>query len=124
MEKIPSKMVRKFQFQFYTQKNCQKCPFLGCLKWPHLGNPLSVKAEILHGILKKIVFGLDGKNSFKNGQEVEFQFYIKNGKKCPILGCLKQLHLENRLSVNADILSGILKKIVLDLMEKVPLEML
>jgi hypothetical protein len=74
MEKIPSKMVRKFQFQFYTQKNCQKCPFLGCLKWPHLGNPLSVKAEILHGILKKSFLDLMEKIPSKMVRKLNFSF--------------------------------------------------
>jgi hypothetical protein len=31
----------------------------------------------LHGILKKKAFGLDGKNSFKNTEEVDFQFQAK-----------------------------------------------
>jgi hypothetical protein len=35
---------------------------------------MSVRAEILHGILRKIVLGLDGKISFKNAQKIDFQF--------------------------------------------------
>jgi hypothetical protein len=33
---------------------------------------MSVRPEILGGVLKKIVFGPDIKNSFKNGKEVYF----------------------------------------------------
>jgi hypothetical protein len=33
-----------------------------------------VYAEIVRGILKEIVLGLYGKNSFKNVQKVDFQF--------------------------------------------------
>jgi hypothetical protein len=79
----------------------------------------------VHRILKKLVFGLDGKNSFKNGQEVDFQFYTKkNGQKYPFLSCSKRPHLENCLSVKAEILLRFLKKIVLDLMEKIPSKMI
>jgi hypothetical protein len=47
---------------------------------------LSVRPEILCGILKKIVLGLDGKNSFKNAEEVDFQFYTKKtAKNTPLL---------------------------------------
>jgi hypothetical protein len=77
---------------------------------------LSVRAEILCGILKKIVLGLDGKKFFKNGQEVVLEFYApKNGHQYPCLGCLKRPHLENRLSVRTEIFCGILKEIVLGL---------
>jgi hypothetical protein len=57
MEKIPSKMVRKLILNF-TLKNGPKYPFLSCLKRTHLENRLSVKAEILHGSLKKISLDL------------------------------------------------------------------
>ena len=88
MEKIPSKMVKKLIFNF-TPKNSQKYPFLSCLKRPHVENRLSVKAEILPRILEKLVFGLDGKNSFKNGHVVDFQFYTKKEPKMPLFGLLK-----------------------------------
>jgi hypothetical protein len=43
---------------------------------------LSVRAEILRVILKKIVLGLEGKNSFKNAQKVDFTLlHPKNGQK-------------------------------------------
>jgi hypothetical protein len=48
---------------------------------------MSVKPEILHGILKKTVLGPDGKISFKNAEKVDFQFYAP---KYPFLGCLKR----------------------------------
>jgi hypothetical protein len=70
----------------------------------------SVRAEILHGILEKIVLGLGGKNSFKNAQKADYQFYTKKGQKYPFLGCLKWLLLENHLSVRSEILRGVLKK--------------
>jgi hypothetical protein len=60
MEKIYSKMVRKL-ISVLHKKNGKKCPFLGCLKRLHLENRLDFKAEILHGILKKLVLELDGK---------------------------------------------------------------
>jgi hypothetical protein len=70
----------------------------------------------LCGILKEIVLGRDGKNSYKNGQENVFQFYApKNGQQYSFLGCLKRPHLENRLSVKVEILHGILKKSVFGL---------
>jgi hypothetical protein len=50
---------------------------------------MSVRAEILRGILKKIVLGLDGKNSFKNAEEVDLQFYAKKQPKIPHFGLLK-----------------------------------
>jgi hypothetical protein len=54
---------------------------LGCLKQPRLENRWSVKAELLQGILKKIVLGRDGKNSIKDAEEVSFQFYAKKTAK-------------------------------------------
>jgi hypothetical protein len=47
---------------------------------------LSVRAEILHGILKKIVLGLDGKTSIKNVLKVEYQFSPPKTAKLPLLG--------------------------------------
>jgi|TARA_B110001454_G_scaffold100316_1_gene94721 hypothetical protein len=45
---------------------------------------VSLRAEILCGNLKKVVLRLEGKNSFKNGQEVDFQFYTqKTAKNAP-----------------------------------------
>jgi hypothetical protein len=67
MEKTPRKMQRKLIFIF-TQKKTPKILVLGCLKRPYFENCLSLRAEILHEIQKKIVLGLDGKNSFKNAQ--------------------------------------------------------
>jgi hypothetical protein len=119
MEKNFFKNGQEVVLEFYAPKNGQQYPFLGCLKRPHLEYCLSVRTEILCGILKEIVLGLDEKNSYKNGQEVVFQFYAKkNSQKCPFLGCLKWLHLENHLSVKDEILHGILKKLVLELDEK------
>jgi hypothetical protein len=47
---------------------------------------LSVSAEILRGIQKKIVLGLYRKKSFKNGQEIGFEFYAqKMAKNSPFL---------------------------------------
>jgi hypothetical protein len=89
MEKISSKRLRKLIFSF-TPKNCKKYPFLGRLKRPHLENHLSVRAEILCGILRIIVLGLDGKNSFKNAWKIDFQFMKKNLAKIPLFGRLKQ----------------------------------
>jgi hypothetical protein len=43
----------------------------------------------LLGILNKIVLGLDEKNSFKNTQEEEFQFYAKKTAKNTPFGPLK-----------------------------------
>jgi hypothetical protein len=43
-------------------------------------------AEILCGILRKIIAGLDRKDFFKNAQKVDFQFYAQ---KYPFLGRLK-----------------------------------
>jgi hypothetical protein len=52
---------------------------------------MSVRAEILRGILKIIVLGLVGKNSFKNTGEVDFQFMQKeNSQKYPFLGRLNR----------------------------------
>jgi hypothetical protein len=48
-----------------------------------------VRAEIMRGILKKIVLALDGKNSFKNPEEVDFQFMPKKQPKIPLFGPLK-----------------------------------
>jgi hypothetical protein len=44
---------------------------------------LSVGAEIFHGIIKKVVLGLDVKNSKKNAQKVVSIFTLKNGKNTP-----------------------------------------
>jgi hypothetical protein len=45
---------------------------------------MSVRDEILCGIQKKIVLGLVGKDSFKNAEEVDFQFYApKTAKNTP-----------------------------------------
>jgi hypothetical protein len=57
---------------------------------------MSVRPEILRGILKKILFGPDGKIVFKNAKEVNFQFYTQNGHKYPFLGRLKRPSFENR----------------------------
>jgi hypothetical protein len=73
VEKIPSKMLKKLIFSL-CPRNGQKYPFLGHLKRPYLENLLSVRAEILCGILKKIVLGLNEKNFIKNAQKVDFQF--------------------------------------------------
>jgi hypothetical protein len=47
---------------------------------------VSVRAEILCGILKKIVLGLDGKNSIKNALKVKYQFSPPKTAKLPLLG--------------------------------------
>jgi hypothetical protein len=87
MGKNSFKNGQEVDFQFYATKNGQKYPSLGCLKRPHLENRLSVRAEILCGILKRIVFGLDGKNSFKNDLKVECQFsQTKTQQKRPFSG--------------------------------------
>jgi hypothetical protein len=45
---------------------------------------LSVRAENLHVILRKIILGLDEKNSNKDAQEVDFQFLPpKKAKNTP-----------------------------------------
>jgi hypothetical protein len=50
---------------------------------------MSFRAEILRGILKNIVLGLDGKNSFKNAEEVDFQFMQKKQPKISLFGPLE-----------------------------------
>jgi hypothetical protein len=82
MEKIPTKMLRKLIFSFHPKKQ-HKYPFLGRLKWQQQKNRSSVVATILRVILKKIVLGLDGKNSTKDAQEVEFQFSPPKTAKIP-----------------------------------------
>jgi hypothetical protein len=42
---------------------------------------LSVKAGIVCWIVKEIVLGLDEKNSIKNGQDIEFEFYVQKMAK-------------------------------------------
>jgi hypothetical protein len=88
MEKIPSKIVRKFIFNF-TPKNSQKYTFLSRLKQPHLENRLSVKAQILPRIPKNLVFGLDGKIPLKMVRKLIFSFTPKKRPKMPLLGLLK-----------------------------------
>jgi hypothetical protein len=39
--------------------------------------------------LKKIVLGLDGKNSNNDAQKVEFQFLFKKTVKIPLFGLLR-----------------------------------
>jgi hypothetical protein len=58
-------------------KNGQTYPYLGHLIQLYLENRLSIKGEILRGILKKIVLELDVINSYKNAQEVDVHFYAK-----------------------------------------------
>jgi hypothetical protein len=89
MKKIPTKMLRKLIFNFYPQKTAKNTPF-----WPFkmtvTKKRSSVRAEILRVILKKIVLGLDGKNSTKDAQEDEFQFKKKkNRQKYPLSGPLE-----------------------------------
>jgi hypothetical protein len=51
---------------------------------------LSVSRKFLSGILKKIVFGLDGKNSFQSAEKVDFKFMPqKSPQKITLFGPLK-----------------------------------
>jgi hypothetical protein len=54
---------------------------LGHLKWPYFENYLSVRAEILCGILEKIILGLEGNKFFKKAQKAEFLFYTQKTAK-------------------------------------------
>jgi hypothetical protein len=88
--KIPTKMLRQLIFNFHPKKRA-KIPLFRPLKMAITKKPLSVWAEILRVILRKIVQGLDGKNSTKDAQKVEFQFSLKNRQKIPILDPFKPL---------------------------------
>jgi hypothetical protein len=50
---------------------------------------MTVMAEILHGILKIIVLGSNGKKSFKNAWKIDFQFMPKKQPKISLFGPLK-----------------------------------
>jgi hypothetical protein len=50
---------------------------------------LSVKAEIFHGILKRLVFGLDEKIPSKMVRKLIFRFTLKKKQKIPHFGLLK-----------------------------------
>jgi small ligand-binding sensory domain FIST len=50
---------------------------------------LSIRAEILHGILKKIVLGLEGKIPSKMLRKLIFSLMPKKRPKIPHFGSLK-----------------------------------
>jgi hypothetical protein len=62
---------------------------LGRLKWPYLENHLSVRAKILHGILKKMFLDLMEKIPSKRFRKLDFNFTPQKRQKILLFGPLK-----------------------------------
>jgi hypothetical protein len=78
---------------------------------------MSIRAENLHVILRKIILGLDGKNSNKDAQMVDFQFSPQKTALIPLFRLFK-LATKKTLFCLAEILCVILTKMVLGLYGK------